>query len=141
MIPAGSRHFIRLHIFLPKGFSSFGTAFQDFAIRLEIWGCRGAIIHTVSRRWSRNVRELCAALSICHLDGVMDTWADFQGPTTKGSVLKGREPPFFAGGLAVPRCPGDAPVGVVSLAPVSRRAQNSRGNQIATGDRPGRTFA
>ena len=48
-IPAGSGYFIRFGIFVPKGFSRFWTAFLDFAIRLAIWGCRGAIIHTVSR--------------------------------------------------------------------------------------------
>jgi len=49
MIPSGSGYFVRLDIFLPEGLGRFGKAFRDFAIRLAILGCRGAIIHTVSR--------------------------------------------------------------------------------------------
>ena len=59
------------------------------AIQLDIAGMASAAslptararqgsIHTVSRRRSGNIRELCAALAICHLDGVISTWADFQ---------------------------------------------------------------
>ena len=59
------------------------------AIQLDIAGMASAAslptararqgsIHTVSRRRSGNIRELCAALLICHLDGVISTWADFQ---------------------------------------------------------------
>jgi hypothetical protein len=83
MIPSRSGYFIRLHIFVPKGFSKFGTTFQDFAIQLEICGCRGAIIHTVSR----NIGELCATLVICHLDGVIHTWADFQEQNQESEVV------------------------------------------------------
>jgi len=97
--PFGSEYFIRLNIFLPMGFSRFGTAFQDFAIRLEIWGCRGATIHTVSRRGSRNIRELCAALHTCYLDGVIHTWAGFQGQKITSQHIAG-----CYGGIESSRC-------------------------------------